>query len=153
MSIESVILSNHLILCHTLLLLPSISPRIRSFPMSQLFMSGGHSIGASASVPVLPMNIQGWFPLEWTGLISLQAKGLSRVFSNTTIQKHQFMLDLSSLTRDQAFALYSGSLEPQPLNYQGRSLIILLKKKKRILFFFHAYNIFCLCEVVVFFCK
>ena len=90
MSIESVILSNHLILCHTLLLLPSISPRIRSFPMSPLFMSGGHSIGASASVPVPPMNIQGWFPLEWTGLISLQAKGLSRVFSNTTIQKHQF---------------------------------------------------------------
>ena len=90
MSVESVILSNHLILCHTLLLLPSISPSIRSFPVSQLFMSGGHSIGASASVPVLPMNIQGWFPLEWTGLISLQAKGLSRVFFNTKIQKHQF---------------------------------------------------------------
>ena len=57
--------------------------------MIQLF-AWGQSIGASASASVLPMNIQGWFPLEWTGLISLQAKGLSRVFSNTTIQKHQF---------------------------------------------------------------
>ena len=61
-----------------------------SFPMSQLFASGGQSIGAWASTSVLPMNIQGWFPLGWTGLISLQSKGLSRVFSNTAVQKHQF---------------------------------------------------------------
>ena len=60
-----------------------------SFPMSQFFTSGGKIIGASASASVLPMNIQGWFPLGWTGLISLQSKGLSRVFSNTTVQKHQ----------------------------------------------------------------
>ena len=60
-----------------------------SFPMSWLFASGGQNIGASASAPVLPMNIQGWFPLELTGLI-LQSKGLSRIFSNTTVQKHQF---------------------------------------------------------------
>ena len=59
-----------------------------SFPMSQFFASGGQSIGASASV--LPMNIQDWFPLGWTGWISLQSKGLSRVFSNTTVHKHQF---------------------------------------------------------------
>ena len=59
-----------------------------SFPMCQLFVSGGQSPGAGASV--LPMNIQGWFPLGWTGLISLQSKGLSTVFSNTTVQKHQF---------------------------------------------------------------
>ena len=59
-----------------------------SFPMSQLFASVGQSIGASASV--FPMNIQDWFPLGWTGWISLQSKGLSRVFSNTTVQKHQF---------------------------------------------------------------
>ena len=60
----------------------------RSFQMSQFFTSGGQSIGASASV--LPMNIQDWFPFGWTGLISLKSKGRSRVFSNTTVQKHQF---------------------------------------------------------------
>ena len=80
--------SNHLIFCHPLLLLPSIFPSIRYFLMSQLFTSGGQSIGASASV--LPMNIQGWFPLGLTGLISLLSKGLSRIFSSTTIWKHQF---------------------------------------------------------------
>ena len=64
-------------------------PASGSFPMNQFFASGGHSIGASASASVLPMNIQDWFPLGWTGWISLQSKGLSRVFSNTTVQKHQ----------------------------------------------------------------
>ena len=63
-------------------------PASESFPMSQLFTSCGQSIGVSASV--LPMNIQDWFPLGWTGWISLLSKGLSRVFSNTTVQKHQF---------------------------------------------------------------
>ena len=62
-----------------------------SFPMSQLFASGGQSIGVSASTSVLPMNIQDWSPLGWTGWISLQSKGLSRAFSNTTVQKHQFL--------------------------------------------------------------
>ena len=61
-----------------------------SFQMSQLFTSGGQNIGASASTSVLPMNTHDWFPLGWTGWISLQSKGLSRVFSNTTVQKHQF---------------------------------------------------------------
>ena len=60
------------------------------FQMSQFFASCGQSIGVSASVSVLPMNIQDWFPLEWTGWISLQSKGLSRIFSNTTVQQHQF---------------------------------------------------------------
>ena len=60
------------------------------FPVSQFFPSGGQSIGVLASASVLPMNIQDWFPLEWTGWISLQSKGLSRVFPNTTVQKHQF---------------------------------------------------------------
>ena len=96
-SIESVIPSNHLILCQPLLLLPSIFPSIRSFPTSQFFASGGQSIGVSASASVLPMNIQDWFPLGWTDWIFLQSKGLSRVFSNTTVQKHQFFgLQLSS---------------------------------------------------------
>ena len=81
--------SNHLILCRTLLL-PSIFPSIGSFPLSWLFTSGGQSIGASASASVLLMNIQGWFLLGLTGFISLLSKGLSRVFSNTTVQKHQF---------------------------------------------------------------
>jgi len=65
-------------------------PASGSFPMSQLFASGGQSIGVSASASVLPMNIRGWFPLGLTALIFLQSKGLSRVFSNTTAQKHQF---------------------------------------------------------------
>ena len=68
---------------------PQSFPASGSFPMSQ-FSSGGQSIGVSASTLVLPMNVQDWFPLGWTGLISLQPKGLSRVFSNTTVQKHQF---------------------------------------------------------------
>ena len=65
-------------------------PASGSFQMSQLFASGGQSIRVSASTSVLPMNIKDWSPLGWTGWISLQSKGLSRVFSNTTVQKHQF---------------------------------------------------------------
>ena len=65
-------------------------PASGSFQMNQLFASGSQSIGASASASVLPMNIQDWFPLGWTVWISLQSKGFSRVFSNTTVQKHQF---------------------------------------------------------------
>ena len=65
-------------------------PASGSFPMSQLFIWGGQCIGVSALASVLPMNTQDWSPLEWTGWISLQSKGLSRVFSNTTVQKHQF---------------------------------------------------------------
>ena len=90
MLIESMMPSKHLILCRPLLLLPSILPSIRVLSNEShfLFPSGGQSIGVSASTSVLPMNIQDWFPLGWTGWISLQAKGLSRVFSNTTVQKH-----------------------------------------------------------------
>ena len=69
---------------------PQSLPASGSFPMSQLFAWGGQSIGVSVSASVLPMNIQDWSPLGWTGWISLQSKGLSRVFSNTTAQKHQF---------------------------------------------------------------
>ena len=69
---------------------PESFPASGSFPMSQFFASGDHSIGISASASVLQVNIQDWFPLGWTGLISLQSKGLSGVFSNTTVQKHQF---------------------------------------------------------------
>ena len=90
MSIESVMPSNHLNLCHPLLLLPSIFPRIRVFSNESVLSSGGQIIGVSASTSVLPMNIQDRFSLGWTGWISLQSKGLSRVFSNTTVQKRQF---------------------------------------------------------------
>ena len=69
---------------------PQSFPASGSFPMSQFFASGGHSIGAVASAPVLPMNIHDWLPLGLTSLISLQSKGLSRVFLDTTVQKHQF---------------------------------------------------------------
>ena len=87
MSIESVMPSNHLILCHPLLLLPSVFPSIRVFSNeSNLFSWGGLSIGASASASVLPMTIQDWFPLGWTIWVYLQSKGLSRVFSNTTVK-------------------------------------------------------------------
>ena len=88
MSIKLMMSSCHLILCHALLLLPSVFPRIRVF--SNESISDDQSTGASASESVLPMNIQNWYPLGSTGLIVLQPKGPSRVFSNTTVQKLQF---------------------------------------------------------------
>ena len=90
MSIKSTMPSNYLFLCCPLLLLPTSLLASGSFPMGQLFTSGGQSTRVSASASVLPMNNQDWSPLGWTGWISLQSKGLSRVFSNTTAQKHQF---------------------------------------------------------------
>ena len=95
MSIKSMMPSNHLILCWPLLFLPSVFPSIRVLPMSRLFASGGLSTGASVSVSVLPVNIQGWFPL---GLVSLLSKGLSRVFSSTTVWKHLHLESLSTPT-------------------------------------------------------
>ena len=89
-SIESVMPSSHLILCRFLLLQLSIFTSIRVFSSESTLHMRGQSVGVSASTSVLPMNFQDWFPLGWTGLISLQSKGLSRVFSNTTVQKHQF---------------------------------------------------------------
>ena len=69
-----------------------------SFPMSQFFATGGQSIGVSVSASVFPMNIQDWFPLGWTGWISLKSKGLSRVFSNTSVKKHQYILNLKDFS-------------------------------------------------------
>ena len=91
MCIESVKPSNHLILSLLLPLCLQSFPASGSFPVNQLFASCGQSIGASASTSVLPVNIQGWFPLELTSLISLKSKGLSRLYSSTTIWKHQFL--------------------------------------------------------------
>ena len=122
-STESVMPSNHLILCLQSFPFSSFSfssrpqsfPASGSFQMSQFFTSGGLGIGASASASVLPMNIQDWFPLELTGLSSLQSKGLSRVFSNTTILKHQFFGTQPSL--------WSNShIHTQPLEKPQRQL-------------------------------
>ena len=87
MFIESVMPSNHLTFCHHLLVLHSTFPESGYFPKSWLFASGGQNIGASASASVFPTNIQHWLPLELIGLISLQSKGLSGVFSSTTVLK------------------------------------------------------------------
>ena len=86
MSIEWVMPSNHLILCHPLLLLPSVFPSISSFPVHWLFTSGGQCLRDSTSTLILPVNIQDWFCLKWTGLISFLSKGLSKVFSCTAVQ-------------------------------------------------------------------
>ena len=90
MCIESVMPSNHLILCHPLFLLPSIFPSIRVFSNESALCIRWPKYWSFSSKSVFPMSIQDWFPLGWTGWIFLQSKGLSRVFSNTAVQKHQF---------------------------------------------------------------
>ena len=95
-SIESVMPPSHFILCRPLLLLPPNYPSIKSFPMSQRFAWGSQSTGVSALASFYPKKSQDSSPSEWTGWISLQSKGLSRVFSNTTVQKHQFFGALPS---------------------------------------------------------
>ena len=92
--------SSHLILCRPLLLLPQSLPASESFPRSQFFALGGKSTGASALASVPPMNTRDWFHLGWTVWISLQSKGLSRVFSNTTVQKHQFFGESRKIKSD-----------------------------------------------------
>ena len=100
---------------------PQSLPASGSFPMSQLFASGDQSIGASASASVLPMNTQDWSPWGWTGWISLQSKGLSRVFSNTTVQKHQFFS--TQLSSQSNCHIHTWPLEkPQP--WQERPLLV-----------------------------
>ena len=96
MSVASVILSSHLILWCPLLL-PSIFPVSRTFPMSQLFTADDWNTGISASASALPVCIQGWFPLRLTGLMSLLSKGLSGVLSSTIVWRHQFFSTLPSL--------------------------------------------------------
>ena len=138
--IESVIPSNHLILYHPLLLPPSIFPSIKVFSNESV---GGQSIGVSASV--LPMNIQDWFPLGWTGWISLLSKGLSRIFSNTTVQKHQllcsaffiFQLTHPPMTTGKTIALtrqnFIGKVMSLLFNMPSRLVIAFLPRSKRLL--------------------
>ena len=90
MSPELVMVSNHLILCHPLLLLPSVFPSIRVFSNESVLRIRWPKYWSSASASILPMNTQDWFLSGFTGWISLQFKGLSRIFPNTTVQKHQF---------------------------------------------------------------
>ena len=97
MSIEPVMPSNQFMLCRTFLLQPSISQSITVFSNQSVCLTDGQSIGISASTSVLPMNIQDQFTLGWTGGICLRSMGLSRVFSNTTVQRHQFFSTQLSL--------------------------------------------------------
>ena len=113
----------HLIISSSVVPFSSCSqsfPASGSFPRSQLFTSGGQSIRASASAEVLPVNIQGWFPLGLTGLISLQSKGLSRVFSSTIVQKHQFFGAQPSLRSNSH--IHTGLLEKSQLWLHGSLL-------------------------------
>ena len=115
-------------------------PASGSFQMSQLFTSGGQSIGVSASALVLPMNTQVWSPLGWTDLISLQSKGLLRVFSHTTVQKHQFLgAQLSSyMTTGKTIALtrqaFVGSVMSLLFNMLSRLVITFLPRSKHLNF-------------------
>ena len=145
MSTESMIQSNHLILCQPLLLLLSVFPSIRVFPMSRFFSSGGQSIGVSASALILPVNIQDWFPLGLTGLISLQSKGLSKVLqhhsSKASVLRHSifFMVQLSHpyMTTGKTIALtrwiFVGKVIYLLFNMQSRLVIAFLPRGKSLL--------------------
>ena len=136
---------NHLILCRPLLLLPSSFPASGSFPTSQLFASGGQSIGVSASALVLPMNIQDWFPLEWTGLTSLQCKGVSSLLqhhsSKASILWYSafFMVQLSHpyITTGKTIALtrqtFVSKVMSLLLNMLSRLVIAFLPRSKCLL--------------------
>ena len=130
-------------------------PATGSFQMSQFSTSGGQSIGVSASTSVLPMNIQDWFPLGWTGWISLQSKGLSRVFSNTTVQKHQFFstqlslvqLSHSCMTTGKTIALirwtFVGKVMSLLFNMPSRLVITFLPRSKHDIHYLLASTIKC----------
>ena len=144
-SIEWVMPSSHLILCHPLFLLPQSLPASGSFPMSQLFAWGGQSTGVSALASFFPKNIQGWSPLEWTGWISLQSKGLSRVFSNTSskasiLQRSAFFTVQFShpyMTTGKTIALtrrtFVGKVMSLLFNMLSRLVITILPRSKCLL--------------------
>ena len=126
MSIESVMPSSHLILGRPFLLLPPILPASESFAMSQLFTWGGQSTGVSASASVPPMNIQDWFPLRLTSLISLLSGDSEEFFSSTTIQKHRIFSNQSSLWSNShiyTWLLENHSFDYMDLCWQSKSLL------------------------------
>ena len=144
MSIESVMPSNHLILCPSLLLLPQVLPASGSFQMSHFFTSGGQNIGVSDSASVLPKNIQDWFPLGWTGWISLQSKGLLSLLQHhslkTSILWHSaffFQLSHPYMTTGKTIALtrwtFVGKVMPLLFNKLSRLVITFLPRSKRLL--------------------
>ena len=134
MSIELMMSSNYLILCHPLFSCLQSLPASGSFPMSQLFASGGQSIGVSISASVLPMSIQVWFPLGLTGLIFLLSKELSRVFSSTTVRKPQFFGAYPSLWSNSHIALtrqtFVGKVFSLLFNTLSRFVIAFLPRSK-----------------------
>ena len=103
---------------------PQPLPASGSFPVSQLFAWGGQRIGVSASASVLPMKTQDWSPLGWTGWISLQSKGLSRVFSNTTVQKHQFFGLLPCLLLTKGLGLRKSTKWTKPLQAKDLNQVV-----------------------------
>ena len=108
-------------------------PSSGSFPISQFFTSGSQSFGASASASVLPMNIQDWFPLEWTGWISLQSKGFSGVFSNITVQKHQFFgAQLSSQSNSHPYMTTGKTIALTRWTFVGKVMFLLLNMLSRL---------------------
>ena len=135
--------SNHHILCCPVFLLSSVFAASGSFPVSQLFASRIWSIGTSASTSVLPKNIKGWFPLGLTGLISLLSKGLLRVFSRTTVRKHQFfgapasLLPISHIHTGKTIALtrwtFVSKVVSLLFNTQSRFVITFLPNSKCLL--------------------
>ena len=141
MSVELMLPSNHLIPCCPFSSYPQSIPASGSFPMTRLFTSGSQSIGALASAAVLPMNIQGWFPLGLTGLVSLLSKGLSRVFSSTTVWNHIqcsafFMVQFSHLYmttgKTIALTIWASVSQVMPLlfNVLSRFVITFLPRSK-----------------------
>jgi len=116
---------------------PQSLPASESFPMSQLFTWGGQSTGVSASTSVLPMNTQDWSPLEWTGWISLQSKGLSRVFSNTTVQKHQFFgAQLSSQSNSHPYMTTGKTIALTRQTFVGKVMSLLFNMLSRLVITF-----------------
>ena len=114
-------------------------PATRSFPMSWLFTSGGQSIGVSGSTSVLPVNIQNWFPLGWTGLISMQSKGLSRIFSNTIVQKHKFFgtqLSLQSRSHIHPYMTTGKTIALTRWNFVGKVMSLLFNMLSRLVITF-----------------
>ena len=129
--------SNHLILCRPLSFCLQCFPASMSFPRSQYFALDGQSIGVSASASVLPMNIQDWFPLGWTGWISLQSVGLSRVFSNTTVTKHQFFgAQISSCQLSHPYMTFGKTIALTRWTFVGKVMSLLFIMLPRLVITF-----------------